>query len=237
MTRLRMTLFFLTLVLGNLGGAGQGDATERADQTAKNAPEAKPDFVSVQEEMWLRLADEPSRLMKQADESFLRKDYDMASRELHRATAYLHGSASHADQGTKLALESSAAEMDRLAARLKSGVVQSSSELEEAFARAEHALATHKLERARTALDQKQYKFAGSYLDTAVSHIESAAAWTGHNLESGSSKVFALAYETSGELVTETGFAVRDVGVVLDDVGKEIHKLATSIKPQPAEAK
>jgi hypothetical protein len=232
-----MTNFFLMLVLGNLGGAGQGDTTAASDQTAKNVPEAKPDFVSVQEEMWLRLADEPSRLMKQADESFLRKDDDMASRELLRVTAYLHGSASHADQDAKLALESSAAEMDRLAMRLKAGAVKSGSELEEAFARAEHALATHKWEKARAALDQKQYKFTGSYLDTAVSHLESAAAWTGYNLESGSSKVFALAYETSGKLVTETGFAVRDVGAVLDDIGKEIHKLATSIKPQSAEAK
>lgn len=236
MTRSSVTVVFM-LVLGNLAAAQQQDVTEARDQAAKNVPAANRDVVSVQEELWLRLADEPSRLMKQADESFLRKDYDAASSELRRATAYLHGAASHAGKNSKLALEASAEEMDRLAAGIKSGVVKSGSELKDAFARAEHTLAIDKLQKAEVTLAQKQYKLAGSYLDTAVSHLESAASWAGHNFESGSGKVFTSAREASGELVTEAGFVVRDVGVVLNEVGKEIQKLTPSIKPQPTTAK
>ncbi|MCA9124624.1 MAG: hypothetical protein H6822_18705 [Planctomycetaceae bacterium] len=188
-------------------------------------PAASERKVSMHEEVWLRLADEPSRLMKQADENFLRRKYEMAADQLHRAGAYLHGAASHADKETKSALEASAAEVDRLTAGIKSGVVASRRELEDAFARAEYALAAYQHLKAKEALDRRDYKIAGTYLDTAVTHAENTARWMGHELEASANRIVESAYATSGELVNGAGFVVRDVEGVMDDIGAELEKL------------
>jgi hypothetical protein len=207
-------------------------ADKAANPTEKKAePQSRPGLVVIEEDVWMRFNDEPSHHMQRAHASFLKKEYKAAANELQKTASYLHVESQNAVGETKSALAASAEELDRLAHDVAAGTVKSAKTLESAFARAEHALATHHQAKANTALSEKHGTTAGHYLNSAVTHLENAAKWTGHELESGTVATANGVRTVAGKLIEGSGAVVDEAGKGINWVGEEIVKLGKTIEP------
>jgi hypothetical protein len=214
-----------------LGLAALAGATDRADKPTdkKAVPESRPGWFVVEEDVWIRLNDEPSQHMHQAHESFLKKAYGATTSELRKAGGYLHIAARNSSSETKAALTASAHELDSLAAEVQAGTVKSVKSLDSAFARAEHALAADDHAKAKTALKAKHHAMAGHYLRSAMNHVEDAAKWSGHELERGTVATANGVRIVSGKLIDGSGFVVDEAEKGVTWVGDEVEKVGKSI--------
>ncbi|MFO1021673.1 MAG: hypothetical protein U0903_13395 [Planctomycetales bacterium] len=200
-------------------------------KSEKTVPAPRRGWVFLDEKVWLRYADEPPMHMDRARERFLKREYNAAARELHKVGGYLHAAASHAEEDVKKALESSAREIDSLATGVEKGTVKTVDKLEEAFARAEHALALHHHRMAERAAEHNQPVTAGEHLRAAVNHVENAAKWTGHMLEEDSRSVLRGAKELAGKMIAVPGFLLKESSKGMQAVGSEIQRLGKRIEP------
>lgn len=215
--------FCLLLVLG---GNVFGD-----DPAKESPPTPRRGWIFMDEKIWLRYSDEPPMHMDKARDRFLKREYQAAARELHKVGGYLHVAASHAEKDVKKALESSAREIDTLAAGVEQGTIKRVDQLEEAFARAEHALAMHHHRMAEQAAERNQTVTAGEHLRAAVNHVENAARWTGHMLEEDSRSVLRGAKDLAGKMIEVPGFLLKESSKGIHAVGGEIQRLGKRIEP------
>ena len=223
-------LSLLLLLIAATSPTIVADEKDKPDDK-KAEPQTKPGWVVVEEDVWARLNDEPSRLMQQSHRSYLKKEYDAAASELRKAGSYLHVAARNGSSDTKAALSNSARELDRLAGEVRAGTVKSVKTLESTFARAEHALAADHHTKTKSALAGHQQSTAGHYLHSAVTHVENAARWSGHELESGEAAT-AKGIRVLGDKLVEGSVVAGDEarkGVAW--VGETFEKLGKYIEP------
>ncbi|MEZ6097833.1 MAG: hypothetical protein R3E01_02565 [Pirellulaceae bacterium] len=236
---MRNTCFAVaSLLLAAVASMAVGQDANTKAKTEGEKPASKPGWVVIEEDVWVRFVDEPAHHMKQAHESFLKKDFKAAAHELRLAGGFLHAAASNAAGDAKAALVASANEVDRLAKDVESGTVKSAKTLENTFARAEHALAIHNHVKAKTAIENQHHAAGGHYLRSAVNHVENAAKWAGHELEAGAVETANGVRLVAGKVVEGTGFVPDEVGKGVTWVGTEVEKLGTLIEPHetPAES-
>ncbi|MEZ6062135.1 MAG: hypothetical protein R3C19_17485 [Planctomycetaceae bacterium] len=227
---MRKTNFAIgSLLLASMASLGMADNVF-AKAADDKQPSVAPTFV-IEEDVWVRFVEEPSDHMKRAHENFLKKDFKAAAHDLWLAGGFLHAAASNAVGDARTALTASAREIDQLAKDVEAGGVKSVTTLENAFARAEHALAHHHHTMAKTAIRNQRGRTGGHYLRSATNHVENAARWTGHKLEAGAEATANGVRMVAGRLVEGTGFVPDEVGKGVTWVGTEIEKLGKVIEP------
>jgi hypothetical protein len=84
-------------------------------------------------------------------------------------------------------------------------------------------------EKAKTALNAKHPAMAGHYLRSAVNHVEDAAKWSGHELESGTLATANGVRIVAGKLIEGSGFVVNEAEKGITWVGDEVEKVGRSI--------
>ncbi|MBI3575509.1 MAG: hypothetical protein HY083_07655 [Gammaproteobacteria bacterium] len=110
---------------------------------------------------WYPVTEEPQRHFDSAVESFARKDYKAAATEIRKATGYLRLEAGRVTGDAKHALDSSVAELGKLAASVEKGAVKDEKVMDKAFAKADHALALAHRTKAAESWARKEYNQAG----------------------------------------------------------------------------
>ncbi len=116
-------------------------ATYAESSQHKQAAEPRGGVIAIEEDVWVPLHNEPFDQFHQAHENFFKRHYKAAAAELREGAAFLKIEAGRAAGDTKHALKASAQELDKLATATENGAVKSVHDLDNAFARAEHALA------------------------------------------------------------------------------------------------
>ncbi len=233
----RIAPFLMALVVACNMTPGQfARAAEPAKKKVIQTPTPPEGWVIIHETVWMRLADQPGEHMKKAQVSFLKKDYKAAASEIRKAAAYLYGAASYAAQDAKKGLIASAHEMDKLAVDVEKGAVKSTGVLKATFARAEHALARHHYLKASESMAKRSYHSAGHFLHSAVSHMEGAAGWAGHELKGGTVAALNGGRTVAGKLIQGSGFVVDEAGKAVGLVGSEVEKLGKVIEPRKKSA-
>lgn len=151
-------------------------AVEKDETGQSGAETPRKGHVEIDEDVWYRYHDEPPLHMERAREGFLKHELETSSREIRKAGGYLHAAASHAEADLKSVLQESATELDDLGEEVRQGTVDSISRLENAFARAEHALAMHNQRMAQRAMERADAIRSGQYLRTAIQNAEDSLA-------------------------------------------------------------
>ncbi len=215
------TVGICALVTYVLGAATVASAAEH--------PTPGPEYVIVEEEVWTVLADEPHQHFQAAHEEFVKKDLKAAAAEIRKGAAFLRLEAARATGASKDALAASIKELDSLAAKVESGGVAAASDLEHAFARAEQALASEHLTRAKESWAKRELKRAGHALKAAASSLEHAFAWAGRKGEAAVVAATKDAGLVAGKLIEGTGWTVDETGKAIEAVGAEIEKLGRSL--------
>jgi hypothetical protein len=215
------TVGICTLLAYVLGAAAVVNAAEHVTPG--------PEYVIVEEDVWVVLADEPQQHFQAAHENFVKKDLKAAAVEIRKGAAFLRLEGARATGASKDALAASIKELDTLAAKVESGGVTAASDLDHAFARAEHALASEHLARAKEAWAKKDLKRAGHALKAAATSLEHAVAWAGRTGEAGVIAVIKDAGAVAGKLIEGTGWETDETGKAIEAVGMEIEKLGRSL--------
>lgn len=92
-----ITRLLIALVSALCMTAQVSAVAQEVKPTEKNGESgSQPDWVVVEEDVWMRFNDEPSLYMQQAHESFLKKEYQTAAAETRKAAGYVHVAARNA---------------------------------------------------------------------------------------------------------------------------------------------
>jgi hypothetical protein len=165
---------------------------------------------------------EPTANFQKAHESFLKKEFKTSAAEIRKGSDFLKKEEQSANEKGKKALSESIKELDKLADNVEKGTVKSGKNLKDAFSRAEHALANNYYLKASDTWAKKETKEAGHALNSAAEHIEMAATWSGHKLETGASEAIRFGREVSGKLIKGSGYVSEEVDKSLKSMGNTI---------------
>lgn len=184
-------------------------------------------------------SEQPQRHFDSAAEAFARKDYKTAATEIRKATGDLRREASRATGNAKQELNSSVAELDKLAASVEKGGVKDEKSMDKEFARANHALALAHRAEAAESWTHKEYDKTGYELKAAARDLKSAAGWTGVEAKAGASGAVADTEALGDKLATGATWTSDEVGRGFAVLGQALNQLGHKIgaKQQAAPVK
>ena len=191
-------------------------------------PAYADDFV-IDEETWVVLLDEPGSHLEKAHKSFLEKDFDAAASEMKKAAAYCLIEAKRATGDARDGLVGAGRELEKLADDVKSGTVESIKSVDDAFARAYHALAKHHYLKATESWTKKEAKKVGHAIHASASYVERGFKAAGREVDEGVHKTLDGARKLSGDLISGSGKLGEDVGSAISDCGKQTQLLGQRI--------
>jgi hypothetical protein len=181
-------------------------------------------------------ADEPPATIEQtfqrAKKDYLDKNINSASEQIRKGAAYMKEKAAKASAKGKGELEESARELDKLADDVKKGTVKSVKRIEDAFARAYHALALESHIESTESWAKRERARAGEALEAANKNLERGISWAGQKVEASTKKVMKKSEEISQKLKRKGRLITEEVGKGIQDAGKEIEKFGKKISPR-----
>lgn len=211
---------------------------EEAEKMVPADPESVPEgWMLVEEDIWVDFVDEPGEKFHKARENFLKKDYKAAATDIRKGTSFLKLQTARATKEGKVLLMKSVHELENLAKDVEQGAVTSAKTLDEAFARAHHALSRHHYLKAMEYKAKGAGSKVGHALKAAATHLEHGLAWAGHKLEAATVAVIKDSRLIAGKLVEGTGWIGKEVGVLIEKIGEEIQKLGRLVEPGKHEQK
>ncbi len=119
--------------------------------------------------------------------------------------------------------------LEKLAGDIEKGAVRSAKDVQDVFAKAEHAVAKHHYLKATEAWAKKLIKKAGHELQAAAVSLEHGFAWAGQKLEADTIKVMDDTRHIAGKLIEDAGWAADEVGKAIEYLGREIDKLGKAV--------
>jgi hypothetical protein len=185
---------------------------------------------------WMAAAAEPASAIEQtfqkAKKDYLDKNINSASEQIKKGADYMKEKAAKASAKGKGELEESARELDKLADDVKKGTVKSVKRIEDAFARAYHALALESQIESTESWAKRERARAGEALDAANKNLERGLAWAGQKVEENTKKVMRKSEEIALKLKRKGRLITEEVGKGIQDAGKEIEKFGKKISPR-----
>jgi len=238
-----MVVLMMAVVFCGVGLKGcekKAQAAEPAMEEAKEMMPADPESVPegwmlVEEDILVDFVDEPGEKFHKAREDFLKKDYKATATEIRKGTSFLKLQTARATKEGKVLLMKSVHELENLAKDVEQGAVTSAKTLDEAFAKAHHALARHHYLKAMEYKAKGAGSKVGHALKAAATHLEHGLAWAGHKLEAATVAVIKDSRLFAGKLVEGTGWIGKEVGVLIEKIGGEIQKLGRLVEPRKHE--
>jgi hypothetical protein len=199
-------------------------------------PGKSPDrMIQVPEEVVIVLDQDLNDHLQEAREHFTQKDLTAAAADLRKAAALLKLEAGSAltPEDQEL-LQTSAQELDRLAAEMQQKAAVTGTELNHAIARAHHGSARHYYRQAMEDWTKKATAQAGHDLRAAVDHVQQGLASAGVTLTAATRAALDEARLLAGKMIAETGFVLDRFGEGYQAVGQAIEGLGKQLGQAPA---
>lgn len=172
-----------------------------------------------------------STTFKKLTRQFLKKNYTAAAADIRKAVAFLKLDVAGATGEGKKALTDSVNELEKLADDTEKGKVASAKALEQAFSRADYALAKAYHVKASESWVKKATKEVGHSLKTAADNLEYGLAWAGRKAEAGGKAAIKDARLVAGKLIEGMGWVPDEVGKGIEFIGKEVEKFGKQVEP------
>ncbi|MCZ2152055.1 MAG: hypothetical protein LC126_30295 [Bryobacterales bacterium] len=160
--------------------------------------------------------------LEHAKAALLGKDLKRAGSDLRAAGAYLGKAAANAPAASKEGLEASAREMQSLAGDVEKGAVTDTRKIDQASARAYHALANERYVAASAAWSRHDAKSAGRALRAAADHLEDGSEALGKGTGDSARDVANGTREIARKLIQGSGWTTEEVGHGMDAFGREL---------------
>jgi hypothetical protein len=190
------------------------------------ACEAQPGIVVVPEDVLTPLIGQPEHHFHMASRYFARGDRTHAAAEIRAGAALLTLEAGRHDAANKAGLEDAAKHLDDVAEGVATGTVKSPKELNDAFARADLALARHYHQMAEASAAQNEHEKTGYWLEGAADSVDDAAEWSGRKLAAGGRATVNGARSLGAKLEGGAKWTADEVKKSVSDLGSEIESLS-----------
>ncbi len=207
-----------------------GTATTVAQEQLRRLP---PITVTINEDILAAFVDEPCHHFEAARDQFVAGDLKQAADHLHTAAAFLRLEAARATPDGKAALDASIAEIGRLTLAVQNKQVESVQVLEQAFARAHYALASHhciksshRCCRPATFQNKQELARAGLDLQAAAIHLGKGALWAGDELDEETRSLFADAQLTANQSIRQDSRSSSDVQRTIHALHRKLEKVS-----------
>ena len=217
---MKLTLKPLTAAVLIVGAQLSGAAFAQTTK-AHVAPTAQAEPAAVSEA--------PQRHFDSAVTAFAKKDYKAAANEIREAAGNVRLEASRVSGDVRQGLNSSVAELDKLATSVEKGAVKDDKSMDKDFARANHALALAHRAEAAESWTRKEYNKTGYELKAAGYDLESAAAWAGLEAKAGTSAAVAGTRALGDKLTTGATWTRGEVGRGFDVLGHALNELGHEV--------
>ncbi len=204
---------------------GKAIGPKRFDTAIAMAIHADRDVVVLDESTWYPYIDEPDRHFQNAHGAFLARDYEKAAQEIRKGEAFVKLEAVRAKGDVKHSLNSSAQELEKLAADTEKGTVKDVNVADNKFGRADLALAQSHQIKAKETWAKKETVKTGDEMNAGALFLEQSAHWTGSEAKAGVSAVVGDTRMLAGKLTEGSKYAVEEVGKGIDDLGKAVSDL------------
>jgi hypothetical protein len=132
------------------------------------------------------LTTQPDKDMAAAHEAFAKGDMKTASTEIHKAATYVKNESKKVAAGSQAGVKAAGESLDKLGDDVKAGTIKSGDELNKAFARTDHALAT--AWHATGSAAQTSSRATSRALRQTGTALAGAAHWSGQTLSVGTQK-------------------------------------------------
>jgi len=195
----------------------------------KNPPKAPQGWVLVQEDAWSIFDDEPEHEFETAHDAFRDHDLDAAAVAIRKGAVFMQVEASRDTDKGKQALMEPVHELNQLADAVQNGHVTSLNQLNQAFGRAQYAMAKHHY---RMAADAWQTKGASANRDfkAAAQDLKWGVKWTGQKASASTRQAISDA-DSLGEKIKSGGkWAAQHMGEGLKNLGKAIEDAANQVE-------
>jgi hypothetical protein len=192
-------------------------------------------MIQVPDEVVIVLDQDLDEHLQKARENFTQKDLPAAATDLHKAAALLKLEAGSAlTPEDKELLQTSAQELDKLAAEMQKEASISGTELNHAIARAHYGSARLYNLQAMEDWTKKATAQAGHDLRAAVDHVQQGLASAGVTLTTATRAALDEACLLAGKMIAETGFVLDRFGEGYQAVGQAIEGLGKQLGQAPA---
>lgn len=179
-------------------------------------------LLVVDEAAWVPFVEEPDDHFRQARADFMSSDYKGASAEIRKSVAFMNVEAARGSDEGKAALQSSAKELERLAAGVEKGAVKDEKQLRNAFAKADRALAKDHYLNASRSWAGKLYEKTGYELKAAAQDLGKGASWVGMGAEEGSADAVREGRQVAGKLIGGSGWTADEVGKAMENLKRGV---------------
>jgi hypothetical protein len=191
--------------------------------------------IQVPEEVVIILDQDLNDHLQKAREHFTQKDLPAAAADLRKAAALLKLEAgSGLTPEDKELLQTSAQELDRLAAEVQEEAPIAGTELNHAIARAHYGSARHYYRQAMEDRTKRASAQAGHDLRAAVDHVQQGLASAGVTLTAATRAALDEARLLAGKMIAETGFVLNRSGEGYQAVGQALEGLGKQLEQAPA---
>jgi hypothetical protein len=195
-------------------------------QPAGSAP---PGYVLVEEDVIITLANEPRNSFRAAVSAFLKRQMRTAAADIRMGAAYFKLEAERATGDAKKALLDSVQELEKLAGEVQKVAVADLKDLQNAFARAEHALAKHHYLKGLEFKAKNDAQKSGRELQTAADYVDSGQVWLTQKMHEGVADTVNEARRVAAKMVFGAGAAADEVGKAFEGMGKELDKFGGAV--------
>jgi hypothetical protein len=196
---------------------------------AEEEPEALPDII--EKEAWIVFIVEPAGYFQDARKEFLNGDLHAAAQDILAGTVIIKVETHRAKGEEKEALKASIRELKKLAKAVEKGAVASGGILEEAFARAEIALAQHHYQKALHYEANEDYEKMAYAVDAAARHLLYASFWADDDLEEDEVVAIKEGRSLVRKLIRGATWGPKKMGQAVKSIARGIQSLSKKIKP------
>jgi len=179
--------------------------------------------------IWYPYVEEPDQHFRNAHDAFLSRNLKKTAEEIRKGEAFVKMEEVRASGDAKRSLDTSTQELAQLAGEVSKGEVKDVKSLDQAFARADYALALSHRAKASEGWAKKDATKTGYELRAAADFLEQGASRAGGDAESGVSVGVKDTRELSGKLIHGVSVATDDVGKVMETIGQEIGMLGKNV--------
>jgi hypothetical protein len=183
---------------------------------------AKP--VTIEEDDLAVLTGQAGSHFHRARESFLKGYIAEAADEIRIASAFMKLETARATEEGKKALMASIDELNDLADEVETNIVADTTQLDEAFALANHALATHRYLKAQEYHAKGEEQKAAHELKAAAGNVERGFGWAGAKMEEGTIAAIRGTRLLTGKVIQAPGWVISKTGRALAAVGRGVGK-------------
>ncbi len=188
--------------------------------------------VAVDEDILAAFVDEPCRQFEAARDKVLLGENRQAAQHLRIASAFLRLELARARADSKLALEASVSELQRLADAVENKQLKTVQVLQQAFARAHYALAghhcinsAHRCCQPAALTDKQEMSRVGYDINAAAIHLKHGEFWGGIKPNEDTLRVLDVAQLSAEQLINFGEVPQSDVVNAIQSVRNKLEKL------------